>query len=92
MNQLMLNAESTDVDLKAHVGHKVEVTGTMAGRMGGGAASTTGGAATTGSTTAESGTSGSSAGAATAGGQRMGGRTRTMNVTALKMISADCGS
>lgn len=76
MNQIMLNA-SGDVDLSAHVGHKVEVTGTMSGgRRGGGAEM---GAA-----------SGSMAGGATTMGQ--GGRgMRTMSVTSVKMISTECG-
>jgi hypothetical protein len=89
MNQIMLNA-SGDVDLSAHVGHKVEVTGTMSGgrgRMAGGAATTTesgGSSAAGGSTTA---------GAATTTAGQGGGRgMRTMSVTSLKMVSADCGS
>src|SRR5689334_12027376 len=44
MGQIMLTAGAADVDLSAHVGHKVEVTGTMSGgrgRMAGGAATTT---------------------------------------------------
>lgn len=88
MNQIMLNA-SGDVDLSAHVGHKVEVTGTMSGgrgRMGGGAATTTepGGSAAGGSTTAGAPT--------TTGGQGGGRGMRTMSVTSLKMVSTDCGS
>jgi hypothetical protein len=89
MSQIMLNA-SGDVDLSAHVGHKVEVTGTMSGgrgRMGGGAATTTesgGSSAAGGSTTA---------GAATTTAGQGGGRgMRTMSVTSLKMVSTDCGN
>ena len=67
--------------LSAHVGHKIEVTGMMAGgrgRMAGGGATTT----DTG------GGSGSTAGAATTTG---GGRgMRSMNVTSVKMISSSC--
>ena len=92
MNQLMLNA-SGDVDLSAHIGHKVEVTGTMSGgrgRMGGGAATTTGsGSTTTAGSTSEAG----AAGATTSGGQGgMGRGMRSMTVTSIKMISTDCGS
>jgi len=89
MNQIMLNA-SGDVDLSAHVGHKVEVTGTMSGgrgRMAGGAATTTesgGSSAAGGSTTG---------GAATTTAGQGGGRgMRTMSVTSVKMISTECGS
>jgi hypothetical protein len=88
MGQVMLNASGSDVDLSAHVGHKVEVTGTMSGgrgRMAGGAATTTGEAA--GSTT----TSGA-AGATTTAGQGGGRGMRSMAVTSVKMISSDCGS
>jgi hypothetical protein len=87
MNQIMLNAKG-DVDLSAHVGHKVEVTGTMSGgrgRMGGGAATTTAGGSTTGETSAASG-------ATTTAGQGGGRGMRTMSVTSLKMVSTDCGS
>jgi hypothetical protein len=54
MRTVMLNA-SSDVNLTPHVGHKIEVTGTMAGHSSaaGGSTSTTGGASgTTGSTAA----------------------------------------
>jgi len=83
MGQLMLNA-SSDVDLSAHVGHKVEVTGTMA--RGGRGAMSSGGATTTAG--AETG----AASGSTAGQGRMGrGGTRSMNVTSVKMISTECG-
>jgi hypothetical protein len=101
MGQIMLSAGG-DVDLSTHVGHKVEVTGTIAGGhsgMSGGAASTTGTGGTTtasGATTTASGattTAGSGAGATTTAQGQGGGRgMRTMHVTSLKMISADCGS
>lgn len=88
MNQITLNATG-DVDLSAHVGHKVEVTGTMSGgrgRMAGGATTTT---ESGGSTTAGSSAAG---GATTTAGQGGGRGMRTMSVTSLKMISTDCGS
>jgi len=87
MNSLMLNAES-GVDLKEHVGHKVEVTGTIAGggRRGGMAGSTTAGDTTTGSST--------TAGATTTGGGASTGQSgrgmRSMTVTSLKMVSDSC--
>jgi hypothetical protein len=84
---VMLNA-SSDVNLSAHVGHKVEVTGTMAGGrggQGGAGATTTGGAATT---TGETSAAGSTAGTTGQGGGR---GMRALNVTAVKMISTDCG-
>jgi len=96
MGQIMLNAGSSSVDLSAHVGHKVEVTGTMSGgrgRMAGGAATTTGGGATTTGGTSAGAAGGTTAGGATTTAGQGGGRgMRTMNVTALKMISTDCGS
>jgi hypothetical protein len=93
-----------DVDLKAHVGHKIEVTGTMAGGRGG--AGTTAGGTTAGGTT----TGGTTAGGTTAGGTTAGGTTtgtggttgtgttasgqgrgpRSMNVTSVRMISESC--
>lgn len=89
MNEIMLNAGG-DVDLSAHVGHKVEVTGTMSGgrgRMGGGAATTGGSGATT-----TSGSSTAGGAATTTAGQGGGRGMRSMTVTSVKMISTDCGS
>lgn len=85
---LTLNPES-GVDLKAHVGHKIEVTGTMAGGRGGGdtTSGTTGGGTTTtggGSTTA-----GGGSGQTTTGGQARTG-SPTMNVTSVRMIAESC--
>jgi hypothetical protein len=85
---VMLNPDP-GVDLKAHVGHKVEVTGTMAagGRPGGGTTSgTTGGGTTTtgGGTT----TTGGGTGQETTGSQAHA--TRTLNVTSVRMISESC--
>ena len=86
----MLTAAS-DVDLKAHVGHKIEVTGTMAGGRGG-AGGTTAGSTTTGSTatgTTTSGTGASTTGAGTTG--QGGGRgPRSLTVTTIKMVSESC--
>jgi hypothetical protein len=69
-----LNPES-GVDLKAHVGHKVEVTGTMApgGRSGG---------------DPTTGTTGGGTGQETTGGQAHA--TRTLNVTSVRMVSESC--
>jgi hypothetical protein len=97
---IMLNAAS-DVDLKPHVGHKIEVTGTMAGGRGRGgdaAGSATGTATATGGTTAGAGTTatGSATGTGTgttasAGGQTTGrGGPRSMTVTTVRMISESC--
>ena len=85
MNSIMLNADS-GVDLKEHVGHKIEVTGTFAGGRRGGM---NGGATSTTTSTA----GGTSTGASTAGGSTMGqgGRgMRSMTVTAVKMVSDSC--
>jgi len=94
---LMLSP-AADVDLKPHVGHKIEVTGTMAGRGGQGAGSTTGGTTggggTTGSTTGStaSGTGGTTGGGTSAagGGTQGGGRGRNVTVTSVRMISESC--
>lgn len=82
---LMLNPESS-VDLKAHVGHKIEVTGTMAGGgRRGGDTTTTSGSTSGGTMTGGSATSSEQS---TTGGQR--GGTRTMNVTSVRMIAESC--
>lgn len=95
---IMLNA-SSDVDLKAHVGHKIEVTGTMAGgrRGGNGGGDTTMGSGSTGSTSGSGSTTGSTSGSGStagstsgsmSGGQGRGGR--SMTVTSVRMISDSC--
>lgn len=87
---ITLNPADSSVDLKPHVGHKVEVTGTVSGggRSGG---DTTGG--TTGSTAGGGTTAGGTAAGGTAqtttGGQRTGG-TRMMKVTSVRMVSESC--
>jgi len=100
---IMLSADSS-VDLKAHVGHKIEVTGTMAGggRRGGDGATT---ATATGTTTGGSGTAtatgtGSTSGTGTSGatgtttgqaqGQGGGRGPRSMTVTNVRMVSESC--
>jgi hypothetical protein len=85
---LMLNPESS-VDLKAHVGHKIEVTGTMAGggRRGGDTTASTSGS-TSGETMTGGGTTSGSGQSTTGGGQR--GGTRTLNVTSVRMIAESC--
>jgi hypothetical protein len=83
---LTLSAGS-DVDLSAHVGHKVEVMGTLAGgrRSGGGG--------DTGMGSGGGGDTGMASGGGMGGGQGMGrGMMRTLNVTSVKMISSDCGA
>jgi len=82
---LTLNPES-GVDLKAHVGHKIEVTGTMEGRRGGETTSGTGGTTTTGG---GSTTTGGGTGQTTTGGQARTG-SPTMNVTSVRMVSESC--
>jgi hypothetical protein len=84
---LTLNPESS-VDLKAHVGHKVEVTGTMAGGGRRGGDTTTSSTSGTTGTMTGGGTTGESGQSTTEGGQRAG--TRTMNVTSVRMISESC--
>jgi hypothetical protein len=84
MRTVMLNAGS-DVNLAPHVGHKIEVTGTMGGgRRGSGASSST----TTGSSTATTGAAAEGQGAGS--GMGAGRGTRTVNVTSVKMISETC--
>ena len=100
---IMLTADSS-VDLKAHVGHKIEVTGTMTGggRRGGGATTatatgTTAGGTTAGGTATATGT-GSTSGTGTSGatgtttGQSQGGGRgpRSMTVTNVRMVSESC--
>jgi hypothetical protein len=88
MGDVMLNASST-VDLKPHVGHQIEVTGTPA--RGGSAGATTTGAA--GDTTAAAGTAtgGTAAGGATTATSGQTGRgPRSLNVTSIKMVSDTC--
>jgi len=100
---VMLTAADASVDLKAHVGHKMEVVGTMAGGRGrsgdtgaGATGTTTGttsgtagaGATTTG--TATGSTSGTGTAGATGTGQGGGRGPRNMTVTSVRMISESC--
>jgi hypothetical protein len=78
MNEVTLTAGST-VDLKPHVGHQIEVTGTPV-RAGAGGATTTGAA---GDTTAAGGTT-------TATSGQTGRGPRSLNVTSVKMVSDTC--
>jgi len=82
---LTLNPEA-GVDLKAHVGHKIEVTGTMEGRRGGETTSGTTGATTTGG---GSTTTGGGTGQTTTGGQSRPA-SPAMNVTSVRMVSESC--
>jgi len=90
---LTLTTTDASVDLKPHVGHKIEVTGTMAGGRRGGdtTGATTTGATTTGggTTTTGGGTTTTGAAGQTTSGQSRGGM-RTMNVTSIRMISESC--
>jgi len=87
---LTLNPES-GVDLKAHVGHKIEVTGTMAGgRRGGDTSGGTTGGSTATTTGGGSTTAGGAAGQTTTGGGQGQGGMRTLNVTSVRMISESC--
>jgi len=71
--------EGQETELKKHVGHKVEVTGTT------GSASSTGTSTTGTSSTATSGGTGSTSASSSMGGQ-------TLHVTSVRMISSDCTS
>jgi hypothetical protein len=78
--QTILLKADAGVDLKPHAGHKIEVTGTIAGGgRGRGEASTTGTA---------TGTASSASGGGQGGGR--GGVPRTMTVTEIKMLSTSC--
>jgi hypothetical protein len=70
-----LAVKPTTEDLKAHMNHKIEVTGMIAPASGAGASGATSGAGA-GAT--------SGAGAAAAAGQQ------TLNVESFKMVSATC--
>jgi hypothetical protein len=88
-----------DSDLQKHVGHQIEVTGTVDNSMSGrtstsGAAGSTAGGTTAGSTAGGS-TSGSTAGGTTAGGSTMAGGGsmsggQHLRVSSVRMISASC--
>jgi hypothetical protein len=100
----MMLVPASGVDLKPHVGHKIEVTGTLTGGRGGAGRPTTGGSATgtatgttaggttTGGTTTASGSAtGTGTGASATGGGQGGGRgPRSMKVTSVRMISESC--
>ena len=75
--------DGNDSELKNHVGHRIEVTGSVAGSMSGMNHGTTGSPAT--STAASSSSSGSSS-------DKMTNVNQTLNVTSIKMISADCSA
>ena len=80
MPQSIMLTAASDVDLKPHVGHKIEVTGTLAGgrgRSGDAAGSATGTGTGTGSSVS-------------GGGQSTGRGPRSMTVTTVRMISESC--
>jgi hypothetical protein len=100
MPTTLMLSPSADVDLKPHVGHKIEVTGTMMGGRGNGGgttatgttAGTTGGGTTTGTgTTTSTGTTTGTGTSAAGGGTQGGGRAmRNVTVTSVRMISESC--
>jgi hypothetical protein len=92
---LTVSPEATAVDLKPHVGHKIEVTGTVGGgrgRGGAGAGSTATATGTGTTTTGATGTATGTGASATGGtGTQGGGRgPRNMTVTSIRMISESC--
>jgi hypothetical protein len=91
MSDVMLTASST-VDLKPHVGHEIQVTGTPVRGGGAGGATTTGAAGeTTGAAGAGTATGGTAAGGATTATSGQTGRgPRSLNVTSIKMVSDSC--
>jgi hypothetical protein len=90
---LMLNP-AADVDLKAHVGHKIEVTGTTTGGRPQGTAggTTTASGTTTSGTTGGGTTTGTGTGTSASGGgtQGAGRAMRNISVTSVRMISESC--
>jgi hypothetical protein len=99
--------DGRDSELKPHVGHRVEVTGTLdSSASGSGSGSTAGGStagtSSTGSTsgTTGSGTTGSGTTASGSSGSGMTGSGHgdmqmggaRLRVTSVKMISSDCSS
>jgi hypothetical protein len=91
--------QGDDAQLRPHVGHQIEITGTMAAdgtnNSGSAAASTTGGTSTTAGGTTAGGTTAAgtttTTGAQTAGqGMRGAGGVRTMRVESVKMIASSC--
>jgi hypothetical protein len=88
MNQVTLTTSASDVDLKAHVGHQIEVTGTP----GRGAGSTAGGTTTGGTTAGGTTTGGTGTGGTSTSGQtgQTGRGIRSLNVTSVKMIASSC--
>jgi hypothetical protein len=85
--------EGDSADLKKHVGHRVEITGTssdsMSGSASGGSTGTTGSGTTAGSTSAGSTTASGGSGSSSS----MSGHSGSMGhlrVSSVRMISADC--
>jgi len=85
--------EGDSADLKKHVGHRVEITGTtsdsMSGSASGGSTGTTGSASTGGATTAGS-TSGSGSAGTSSSMSGHSGAMSHLRVSSIKMISSDC--
>jgi hypothetical protein len=84
-----------DSDLKKHVGHRVEITGTLDPRSEHTTGSTSGATSTTGTTaagtTATGATSAGTSGAAT-GHDDMNRSTARIRVASVRMIGEDCSS
>jgi len=83
--------DGQESDLKNHVGHRVEVTGTIVGNngpmnSGSTAAGSSATGATTGGTTATGTTTGSTTGAAGGHGSMAG----QLRVSSIRMISSEC--
>ena len=101
--EIRLSTQGSDVDLAAHVGHKVELVGTMRGGRGRGpgdpaGGTGTGGTGTGGTATGGTGTGGTGTGTGAGRGTGTGTEQRgqgqqmmpTLAVTSLKMVSTTC--
>jgi hypothetical protein len=75
-----------DSELKNHVGHQVEVTGTVDSTSGGSGSTTSSGTPTT------SGTSSSTTGSAGSSASGNMSAAQHLRVLSIKMISADCSA
>ena len=83
--------QGDDAQLRPHVGHQIEITGTMGGGRGmnngsSAAAGTTAGTSTTGGTTTTTTAGETAAGQGMRGAEGM----RTMRVESVKMIASSC--
>jgi hypothetical protein len=85
--------EGNDSDLQKHVGHRVEITGTLDSRANGGASSTGSTSSGTSGTTSATG-SGTGTGSSTSAGSAMAsnGGAQPLRVSAVRMIASDCST